>query len=227
MENLKNKFNQAFIPGISENLSNDEQLVIIDNVRYKYFNDLIDVYIPLDTCPNILTCKRVPLPLWGVNPRSILVKIDENWWNRIRLKVYESQGFHCACCGIHQKDQIGWVKNQLDAHELYDINYQTGEMRLKAIVPLCKACHAGIHFGRLTAKYESGEIQPKTYYQTISYCNTVLAKAGLPLKNWDATVQDNIYSVPWNQWHLTLVIEGKEQKFYSLYKDQKDLEAHY
>lgn len=220
-------FNQAFIPGISTNIQDNEQMIDIDGVRYKYFHDLIDIYIPLDTCPDILMCKRVPMPLWGVNPRSILTQIDGEWWERVRHKVYEAQGLHCACCGVHQKDQIGWVKNQLDAHELYDINYETGEVKLKAIVPLCKTCHAGIHFGRLTAQYEAGKIQPKTYYQTISYCNTVLANANLPAKNWDATVNDNYANIPWENWHLTLTINGIDKKFYSLYKDQKDLEAHY
>lgn len=195
--------------------------------KYLEWHDLIDIKVPLFKDPSILFTPRVPMPLHFQNPRSILTKIDEDWWNRTRRKVYEAQDLHCACCGVHQKDQIGWVKNQLDAHELYEINYETGEVKLKSIVPLCKACHNGIHFGRLTAQFESGKIQPKTYYQIISYCNTVLSNAGLPKKNWDATVNDNLHNVPWENWHLTLIIDGKEQKFYSLFKDQADLEAHY
>lgn len=219
------QFNQAPVPGITG--INKNEIIIMDDVRYKVFHDIIDVYIPLDTCPDILQCKRVPMPLWGVNPRSILTQIDENWWDRVRMQVYDAQERHCACCGVHQKDQIGWVKNQLDAHELYDIDYSTGTMRLKAIVPLCKTCHAGIHFGRLTAKYESGEIQPKTYYQTISYCNTVLKNAVLPPKNWDATVNDNVSNIPWKDWKLILTIEGEDKEFHSLYENEEQLRASY
>ena len=226
---IDSRFQQAPLPFVDEkNLKEDEHIEYDDEGRkYLCWHDLIDIRVPLFDDPSILHTKRIPLPMHHQAPRNILGAIDQYWWDRTRKRVYLSSGDHCRCCGAHKSEQPGWSKN-IDAHELYDINYQTGEMKLKAIVPLCASgCHAGIHFGRLTAKYESGEIQPKTYYQTISYCNTVLAKAGLPPKNWDATVQDNIYSVPWNQWHLTLVIEGKEQKFYSLYKDQKDLEAHY
>lgn len=222
-------FNQAPIP-----VYNEEGLLPGERIEYdeegrKYlcWHDLIDIRVPLFDDPSILLTPRVPTPLHHRAPRAILSEIDQDWWDRTRRRVYSSSDDHCRCCGVHKSQQPGWSKN-IDAHELYDINYETGEMKLKAIVPLCASgCHAGIHFGRLTAQYESGKIQPKTYYQTISYCNTVLAKANLPAKNWDATVNDNVNSIPWSQWHLTLVIEGKEQKFYSLYKDQKDLEAHY
>lgn len=213
LSNTMPKFNYAINP--------------LNEQKYLEWHDLIDIKVPLFKDPSILLTPRVIAPLHHRNPRSILTQIDEDWWNRTRRKVYEAQDLHCACCGVHQKDQIGWVKNQLDAHELYEINYETGEVKLKAIVPLCKACHNGCHFGRLTAQFESGKIQPKTYYQIISYCNTVLSNAGLPKKNWDTTVNDNYANIPWEQWHLTLIINGEEQKFYSLYKDQADLEAHY
>ena len=222
-------FQQAPIPMYDESGLLPGEHIDYDEEGRKYlcWHDLIDIRVPLFDDPSILLTKRIPQPLHHRNPRSILTEIDADWWDRTRRRVYCSSGDHCRCCGVHKTDQLGWSKN-IDAHELYDINYQTGEMRLKAIVPLCASgCHAGVHFGRLTAQYEAGKIQPRTYYQTISYCNTVLDKANLPAKNWDATVNDNIYNIPWSSWHLTLVIDGKEQKFYSLYKDQADLESHY
>lgn len=229
MGDLLSKFQQAPIPIYDENGLLPGEHIEFDEHGRKYlcWHDLIDIRVPLFNDPSILLTPRVPTPLHHRNPRSILTEIDPEWWDRTRRRVYSSSEDHCRCCGVHKKDQMGWVKN-IDAHELYDIDYRTGEMRLKAIVPLCASnCHAGIHFGRLTAQYESGKIQPKTYYQVISHCNTVLAKAGLPPKNWDVNVNDNIYNVEWDKWCLILNIEGRERRFYSLYKDQADLESHY
>lgn len=199
----------------------------LNEKKYLEWHDIIDIKVPLFTDPSILLKPRVPTPLHHRNPRSILTEIDPEWWDRTRRKVYASNDFHCACCGIHQDQQRGWIRGQLDAHELYSIDYKTGEMRLEAIIPCCKFCHNSIHFGRLTAQRDSGKIQEKTFYSIIQYANTILKNAGLPQKNWDATVNDNIYDIPWEQWRLVLTIEGEDKSFYSLYKDQADLESHY
>lgn len=194
--------------------------------EYDEWHDLIDIKVPKFNDPNILHCPRVPSPLHHQNPRSILTKIDKNWWDRTRQRVYAANNYHCACCGVHKTMQKGPIK-YLDAHEYYDINYKTGEVRLKMILPLCRYCHSVIHFGRLTAKYESGELQEKEFFAILSHGNTLLQKAGLPPKNWDASIDDNIYNIPWTQWRLILTIDGKDQSFYSLYKDEEDLKAHY
>lgn len=194
---------------------------------YEEWHDLIDIKVPKFVDPSILLCPRVPIPLHHRNPRSILTEIDEEWWNRTRKRVYSAYNKHCICCGVHQDEQKGWVRGQLDAHEFYDINYKTGEVRLKMIVPLCKYCHNYIHFGRLTAQYESGKIQEKTFYSIISHGNTILKKCGLPKKNLDVDVDDNIYNIPWEQWRLILNINNEEKSFYSLYKNQKELEESY
>ena len=100
-------------------------------------------------------------------------------------------------------------------------------MRLKELVGLCKQCHQYIHFGRLFAQRDAGKIQDKTFYSIISHGNSVLKEAKLPPKNLDPTVNDNTFGVPWEKWRLILTIEGQDKSFYSLYKDQADLEAHY
>lgn len=195
--------------------------------KYLEWHDLIDIKVPLFVDPSILLGSRVPTPLHHQNPRNILTQIDEDWWNRTRQKVYAAQDRHCMCCGVHQSKQIGWVRNQLDAHEVYDIDWRTGRVTLKCIVALCKACHNFVHFGRLFAQHDAGKIQDKTFYSILSHGNTVLEKAELPKKNLDPDVDDNIYGLQWGDFHLDLTIKGKEQSFYSLYKDQADLEAHY
>lgn len=217
------------------NVEQETQLVLRENETIQYINekpylcwhDLIDVRVPLFTDPSLLHCPRVPLPLHFQNPRSILTKIDKDWWDRTRKRVYESQQRHCACCGVHQSKQKGYIKNQLDAHELYNIDYKTGKVELFAIVSLCKWCHNSIHFGRLTAQYEAGKIQDKVYYGIISHANSILRQNNLPPKNWDATIDDNIYQIPWDKWHLELTINGEKQQFYSLFKDEAELLASY
>lgn len=199
----------------------------LNKKEYLEWHDIIDIKVPLFIDPSILLGKRVPLPLHGRNPRSILTELDEDWWNRTRKKVYESQDRHCACCGTPQAKQKGWITNQLDAHEVYDIDWKTGEVRLAYIVPLCKYCHNYVHFGRLTAQKDSGKIQEKTFYSIISHGNSILKANNLPMKNLDASVDDNVYCVPWNEWHLTLTVEGEDKSYYSLFKDKEELEAHY
>ena len=199
----------------------------IEDKKYLEWHDLIDIRVPLFIDPSILLKPRVIEPLHHRNPRSILTELDDDWWNRTRKKVYAAQDYHCACCGVHQDHQSGWIRGQLDAHELYNIDYKTGKVALEAIVPLCKYCHSYIHFGRLFAQRDAGKIQDKTFYSIISHGNTILSKAGLPQKNLDPTVDDNVYNIPWGSWHLDLTIDGEEQSFYSLYKDEADLKAHY
>lgn len=199
----------------------------LNEKKYLEWVDIIPVKVPLFKNPELLLGSRVPTPLHYRNPRSIITEIDEDWWNRTRAKVYESQDRHCACCGVHQDQQKGWVRGQLDAHEVYDIDWTTGAVRLKEIVPLCKFCHNAIHFGRLTAQLQSGKIQEKTYYSIVQHANTILKNAGLPQKNWNVEVNDNIHDIPWEQWRLILNINGTDQEFYSLYKNQEELEASY
>lgn len=223
-------FNYADVPVDSKTglgLKPGETIEHIDGKPYLCWHDLIDIRVPLFNDPSILLGSRVPTPLHHRNPRNTLSEIDAGWWERTRRRVYSSSSDYCRCCGKHKSQQTGYPKN-IDAHEVYDINWQTGEVRLKCIVPLCASrCHAAVHFGRLTAQYESGKLRDKEFYATISHANTLLKNAGLPAKNWDVSVNDNIYNIPWEQWRLVLNINGVEQSFYSLYKNQEELEASY
>ena len=228
MVDLKSNFNFSYadVPVLVKTNTN-EKIINIDDKPYLEWHDLIDIRVPLYKKPELLLGYRVPLPLWGVNPRSILTQIDKDWWTRTRRRVYETSNNYCIACGCHKNQQIGYPKN-IDAHEVYDIDWKTGRVTLKEIVPLCSSgCHQYIHFGRLFAQHDAGKIQDKTFYSILSHGNTVLEKAGLPKKNLDPDVDDNIYGLQWGDFHLDLTIEGKEQSFYSLYKDQADLEAHY
>ena len=206
----------------------DGETIVEDNGKpYLCWHDLIDIRVPLFNDPSILLTKRVPLPLHFQNPRTILNKIDNKWWDRTRKRVYASSLNKCRCCGVSKYSQIGYPKN-IDAHELYNIDYQTGRVTLNSIVPLCSSgCHKAIHYGRWSAQLDSGKITEQEFYKVIGYANKILAENNLPEKDWDATKDDNIYNVPWDQWYLELEINGKVEKFYSLYKNEEDLRKHY
>ena len=94
--------------------------------------------------PEILTHPNIPKPLHGVAPREIMGKI---WWDNERNRAYESTGYRCIACGVHKSEAIG--PKWLEAHEYWDINYQTGICIIKGIYPLCHYCHNFIHSSRL------------------------------------------------------------------------------
>ena len=187
--------------------------------------------IPLKTInyssPKLLMCPRIPRPLHGTAPRNILTQIDKDWWDRTRHKVYEANNLHCMCCGVHKTKQGGY-KKWLDAHELYSIDYRTGTVRLEYIVALCRDCHAGIHFGRLTEEFKKGNIRESEFRRVISHANTVLDEAGLPPKNWDVTVNDNLSgNVPWKDWKLILNINGEDVEFHSQWESEEEQNEYY
>ena len=201
-------------------------IATIDLGYTETWHDIIDISVPLHAVPSVLIMPRVPLPLHHRSPRRILSEIDPDWWVRTRKRVYDVQGRHCAVCGIHEYYQKGYRKS-LEAHELYTIDYRTGTMTLLGIVPLCSFCHRYVHYGLLSHWHDTGQIAEKTYYEILGHGNAICKAFNLPQKNLDPEVDDNIFHVPWKEWHLDLVIEGKVQSFYSLYEDQDELEASY
>ena len=191
------------------------------------WHDIIPIKTINYNSPKILMCPRIPKPLHGVAPRNILTQIDKDWWDRTRHKVYEANDLYCMCCGVHKTKQGGY-KKWLDAHELYSIDYRTGKVKLEYIVALCRDCHSGIHFGRLTEEFKKGNIRESEFRRVISHANTVLDEAGLPPKNWDVTVNDNLSgNVPWKDWHLELEINGKIERFYSPWESEEEQNEYY
>ena len=88
----------------------------------------------------------------------------------------------------------------LEAHEDYDIDYETGEVNIKQIIPLCHSCHNFIHSGRLWMVNHVG----------IKHRCTSISLGDVDIADWD-------------EWHL--VLEG--EKYYSKFKNYEEWEEFY
>jgi len=124
--------------------------------------------------PEILCHHRIPESLHYINPRTIE---GRQWWDKTRLEVYASTDYHCLACGVHKKKAK--IKKWLEAHEFWNINYETGECTITKIVPLCHCCHNFIHTGRLEALLQKQTIS-RTYVKTVlEHGFEILAKNNL------------------------------------------------
>lgn len=94
--------------------------------------------------PEILTHPNIPKPLHGISPRTIM---GQRWWDNKRQEVYRSTEYHCIACGVHKTEARG--PKWLEAHESFEIDYNTGICTIRSIEPLCHYCHNFIHSGRL------------------------------------------------------------------------------
>jgi hypothetical protein len=78
----------------------------------------------------------VPQDTWGNNLRS---SVSKSIWDAIRKTAYEEAGYKCSICG---------ATGRLEAHEVWDYDYEKGIQKLIAIKALCKKCHMVKHMGR-------------------------------------------------------------------------------
>lgn len=100
----------------------------------------------------IISMPNVPLPLHTVAPRNILGK---QTWDRMRRRCYYEAGYKCEVCGAEVGKDI--EKKDYHAHELYSIDYITGESRFIRCVGLCAKCHLlSIHSGRMYTMFKRG-----------------------------------------------------------------------
>ena len=175
--------------------------------------------------PSILLHANVPKPLHGLNPRTLL---GRKWWDVTRRSAYARQDNTCRACGIH-KDQARFRKH-LEAHESYEIDYQSGRSEMIEVNALCHACHQFIHSGRLVAQLAAGQISAGKFLDVLSHGFKVLASANLApavhtlraayagklllqqqnafIPAWLAGLQNpgkpDTTGAPWWGWHLVL-----------------------
>lgn len=155
--------------------------------------------------PQVLLTPNVPQPMHGVAPRVIL---GSSWWNKTRKVAYDSTNQRCIACGIHKTKAK--MRQWLEGHELYDIDYKLGRVVYLETVPLCHPCHNFIHDGRCIALLEKGEMSHWKYSAIMSHGQSVLRKAGIIKPTLNERIED-INSLIlsgncalWEEWKLVL-----------------------
>ena len=194
--------------------------------------------------PEILRHSQIPKALHGVSPRNIIGKY---LWDTNRAKIIHEQEHVCKACGVHEK--LTKYGKKLEIHEVYEINYQTGEVKFMEFVAICNFCHSFIHAGLLKIRHITGKISKKMYEEIMIHGINLLSQNALApdpytFLDWlyhteslsNIEVQNRLtkyqkeqkdiidrYNVKWSDWHL--VFDGK--KYYSKFKDLEDWKKFY
>lgn len=127
------------------------------------------------------------------------------------MKAYAYNNFCCWACGIHRSLIV--PRAILHAHEVYEIDYVTGLVKLIEIVGLCPNCHDYIHSGRMGALYDKGILDEEDCWVIRSHGDSICG--GQP--------EQPESTVPWDKWYLEL--NGK--KYYSKFKGRREWEEFY
>lgn len=96
--------------------------------------------------PAILCQPNIPLPLHGVNPRSIL---GQGWWRKAKADAVSRMGGRCEACGSGPEKESHKGRPWLEGHEIYKTSYSSGRLVFHGVTPLCHYCHNFVHSGRL------------------------------------------------------------------------------
>jgi len=171
--------------------------------------------------PELLQHENIPKPLHGMNPRTILGRM---WWDKKRQEAYAKEKYHCWACGVHKSEAK--YHRWLEGHENYDINYETGCVRLIEITALCHSCHNFIHSGRMYMMVQQGEIKLSKMIDIMEHGLTILKRNNLTpsdstkiickmLTELEIKVQNEMSFADWQDWHI--IFDGK--KYYSKFRD--------
>ena len=129
---------------------------------------------PIQTRPELLQHPRLPMPLHGLNPRTLK---GADWWDGVRRQAYAAHGQRCWACGVPAAEAI--FSQRLEAHEAYRIDYKKQVAEMVEVVALCHACHNFIHNGRLLNLLGSGQIAPEMFVEILRHGFAVLRAARL------------------------------------------------
>lgn len=171
------------------------------NSDFTYFDELEGSNFKRDA--TLLLQPDIPMPLHGVNPRTIFGK---HWWKETRLKAIDEQGKRCAACGASRSTIKGKCK-WLEGHEIYDINYVTGIVTYLRTVALCSYCHMFIHSSRLEILHKREEMITQTYNDIINHGKKIIFDNGLT-KEYDNRHKVSGKKAKWED--FVLIIEKKE-----------------
>lgn len=161
----------------------------------------------IETQPEFLRMLPIPKALWGLNPRTLL---GAQWWRERRLEAIGSTRGHCLTCGEFFP-QNEW--SRLEGHEVYTIDYLTGESYYEKVIPVCNACHSYIHIGRTKA------LNPDWGEYVEHRGRKILSQAGLPTER----PQIGFSNVEFEEWRL--IIEGEEYR--PKWKSEKECDEYF
>lgn len=150
-----------------------------------------------DLRPELLLHPNIPKPLHGVSPRSIF---GQKWWDEQRQEAYKSTEYHCAACGVHNHNAK--YHKWLEAHEIYEFDYEKATLTFTEIVPLCHSCHNYIHSGRMQILVDKGEFPEEKMQDILSHGLSVVATYTGKIKQY------KYGSHQWSDWKM--IIYGKE-----------------
>lgn len=177
--------------------------------------------------PHILEQAPIPMPLHGLNPRTLM---GVSAWDKERRRIYALHDYRCAACGADKSERL--FKRSLEAHENYRIDWSRRVMSLVDIQPLCHACHAFVHVGLMEVRMASGSLSRDHAKIIVSRAARILEAtsgsmshpaarlAGRLGVNHACAVARAAPEAPWDGW--TLEWEGRTYKSlyptYSAYK---------
>ena len=162
--------------------------------------------------PDILLHPNIPKPLHGISPREVY---GSKWWDINRKNAYADAGYCCVTCGVPKEEAK--MHNWLEAHEIYNYDYENGILTFREIVALCPYCHKFIHSGLCSILLKSGKLSLETYDAIMEHGHRILSKNGL----YKEVIAES--NVAWSDWKM--IIDGNEYK--SKFKDYNEWKHFY
>jgi hypothetical protein len=108
----------------------------------KKINFLNGKVIEFDSTKPPLTIELIPETSFYRNVRS---KVDNNMWDKIRLKCYNNANHKCEICNDTGKNQ--GFNHDVECHEIWDYDTITSTQLLVGFIALCPLCHKTKHYG--------------------------------------------------------------------------------
>lgn len=117
--------------------------------KSKYVTEVVDHWdAPDENDARLLGMPVIPPQMFFMAPRNFMGPAA---WNKMRKACYEKAEYKCEICGYQCEP------GKMHAHEVYSINYKTGESKFIRPVGLCIWCHLyNIHVSRALTEYKHG-----------------------------------------------------------------------
>jgi len=163
--------------------------------------------------PSILLHPQIPKPLHLLNPRTILGQV---WWDDARRTAYWLHMYHCHACGIDGNKAAYFPV--LEAHEMYSIDYTTGQVEFIDVVALCHACHNFIHQGRMVMITGKGEMEPEKFAAIMEHGTRLLVRSGIVDDRTSKleVLREQGKLCSWEDYHLVVNGVNHGQRFKSM-----------